>query len=164
MPCIDKAKEIFVSACLYSEVARYLNQSSRSQFLIPSQVIAALSLELYFKSLYYLEKGTDFKIHDRYSHDFAALFMALTEDARNAIETSFRQSISARNMDAIRQLETFGRMKISLEFAEILKTWSKVFTDVRYLYEEKAHKTMVLFPELEHAVVMRILVIKPEWK
>jgi hypothetical protein len=160
----DKAKEIFDAARLYSEVAKFVNGSGKQPFLMPSQVVAALSLELYFKCLYYLENGIDFKVNDRYSHDFALLFQALTEDARKAIETAFGQSMSARNMGDIKQLEEFGKIKVDIRFEETLKTWSKVFTEVRYLYEAKAHKNMVFFPEMEHAVVTRILKVKPEWK
>ena len=117
MQSIDKAKEIFDAARLYSEVAKFVN--GRQQFLMPSQVVAALSLELYFKCLYYLENGTDFKVNDRYSHDFALLFKALTIDAKREIEAAFGRTMGARNMEDIKRLEEFGKMKIGLDFETI---------------------------------------------
>ena len=115
-----------------------------------------MSLELYFKSLFYHEKGTDFKINGRYSHDFYSLFKELNEESRKEIKDHFDSLIKNRDMTDIRMMEKIGKLKISLDFDEMLKSWSTIFTNVRYLYEEKAKKTMVFFPELEAAIVARI--------
>jgi hypothetical protein len=159
----ERSREMLHTARLYSEVAKYVNKSENPAYLIPSQVIAALALELYFKTLYHIENGTDFKINNRHSHNFVALFQALTDDARSEIEAAFNQALRTRNMNDIRQIEAFGRLSVSTEFAEILKTWSEVFTEVRYLYEEKSHKNMVFFPEVEGAVAARIRKVRPDW-
>ena len=152
----NKSESIYSAGQLYSQVATFLNQSGNNSFLIPSQVIAALSLELYFKSLFYHEKGTDFKINGRYSHDFYSLFKELNEESRKEIKDHFDSLIKNRDMTDIRMMEKIGKLKISLDFDEMLKSWSTIFTNVRYLYEEKAKKTMVFFPELEAAIVARI--------
>lgn len=151
-----KSKDIYSAGQLYSQVARYLNESGNNSFLIPSQVIAALSLELHFKSLFYLEKGADFKINGKYSHNFYSLFKELNDESRQEIKDHFDTLIKNRDMKDIRMMEKTGKIKISLDFDDTLESWSTIFTDVRYLYEEKAKKTMVFFPELEAAVVARI--------
>ena len=107
-----KARQILDAARLYSQVAKFVNGSGRQQFLMPSQVVAALSLELYFKCLFFMENDADFKVNGRHSHDFALLFEALTEEARKDIETAFQERMSVRKMDDIMRLEEFGNMKI----------------------------------------------------
>jgi hypothetical protein len=164
MAATERPREMLHTARTYSEVAKYVNKSGKSAYLIPSQVIAALALELYFKTLYYIENEADFKINNRHSHDFATLFKALTDDAQSEIEATFNQALVTRNMEDIRQVEAFGKLSVSTEFAENLKTWSEVFTEVRYLYEEKSRKNMVFFPEMERAVAARNRKVRPDWE
>jgi hypothetical protein len=152
----DKSIDIFNNAQIYSKIATYINSPEHPSFLIPSQVIAALSLELYFKSLFYLEKKEDFKIKGRYSHDFCSLYNKLSNDSKEEIKNNFDIAIKNRDMKDVKKLEELTKTKISLDFCENLKIWSTIFTEVRYLYEEKAQKNMMFFPEFKNAVVARI--------
>jgi len=152
----NKSIDIYNNAQTYSKIAKYVNQSGDRSFLIPSQVIAALSLELHFKSLFYLETESDFKINGRYSHDFYFLFKELSDESKKEIKCDFETAIKNRNMNDVKLMEKQIHTKISLGFFDNLKIWSTIFTEVRYLYEEKAKQSMMFFPEFEQAIVARI--------
>ena len=57
----SRARSIFGHAQVYERAARLLNTAGTSDpaMLLPSMVNAALSLELYFKSLYVLDRGAE---------------------------------------------------------------------------------------------------------
>src|SRR5207253_2028335 len=81
----ERARSVFRSAEMYSRAAVLLNTSGNPTILLPSIVNAALSLELYFKSLYLLEHGADFKPRGRHSHDFHALYIELSASTRERL-------------------------------------------------------------------------------
>ena len=60
----SRARSIFDHAQVYERAARLLNTAGTSDpaMLLPSMVNAALSLELYFKSLYVIDRGAEFKV------------------------------------------------------------------------------------------------------
>jgi hypothetical protein len=120
---ISYVRAILNNANNYSHIAKYINQSGISSFLIPSQVIAALSLELFFKTLFFIENSTDFKINGRYSHDFFALFQELSNESRVRIQSNFEEAIKNRGMQDINLMEKIGSLKVNLDFSENLKIW-----------------------------------------
>ena len=78
----DKIKEIAQAAKIYSDAAFLLNQSVKLgqddlKALFPSQVLAALSLELYLKTIYSIEKGSG-----KFSHNLESIFGELEESTK----------------------------------------------------------------------------------
>jgi hypothetical protein len=150
-------------ATLYSKSAYLLNRNEDMTLLIPSQVNAALALELYFKSLYYLEYGKDFKINGHHSHDFYALFNSLKENIKAYMRSGFQQLIQSREMSDIKKLEEYSKVSIPLDLEGNLKQWSNVFVKVRYMYDNKgAVGSMVFFPEIEKILIAVIQRTKSE--
>lgn len=161
----DRAKSIFLTASAYSKAAKHINAavSYDPSLLLPSQIIAALALELYFKSLYFIVKKMDFKINSRHSHDFNALFKELPEDLRKKLENSFHELMTDRDMKDVHAIEAASEVKIPLDLAGNLTSWSDVFMKVRYIYDRTtAGKSMMFFPEFEQAVTNIIFGIRPE--
>lgn len=167
---LDKPKQILFAARIYSNSAYLLNSSVNLKQddlynLFPSQVIAGLTLELYLKCIYYMEKTEDFKLNDRQSHDFYSLFNALQETTKELIITKYNSIIEVRNMSDIINLESAINQKIDVSFPSMLKDWSNVFVKARYFYESKTgHKPMVLFPELEDSLIFCIESKRPDLK
>jgi hypothetical protein len=163
----DRAKSIFKTACAYSNSAQHLNriassQEDMSQF-IPSQVIAALALELHFKSLYFIENKKDFKINGNYSHDFHALFERLSPDIKDTLKTEFQSTMALRNMNDVSIFKSEFGIEVSLDLTDNLQSWSDVFTKIRYIYDKpNKNKSMMFFPEIEQAVKKTILSLRPD--
>jgi hypothetical protein len=163
----DRAKAIFLTAGTYSKAARHINaavQNDPSQ-LLPSQVIAALALELYFKSLYFIEKNRDFRIDGRHSHDFNALFEELSEDSRSNLERCFQTLMQARDMQDVQAIESASKVRVPCDLAGNLECWSDVFTKVRYIHDKPNEaKSMMFFPEIEQAVKNVLFDIRPDFQ
>jgi RNAse (barnase) inhibitor barstar len=163
----DRAKSIFQTACTYSNSAQHLNRiassgEDMSQF-IPSQVIAALALELYFKSLYFIKNKEDFRINGKYSHNFHALVERLSPDIKNTLEIEFQSLMTLRNMNDVSIFKSEFGIDISLDLAENLQSWSDVFTKVRYVYDKpNENKSMMFFTEIEQAVKKTIFSLRPD--
>jgi hypothetical protein len=161
----DRAKAIFQTADAYSRSAILINSvvnNDPSQFL-PSQVNAALALELYFKTLYYIEKQSDFKVKNKHSHDFHALFNELPVVIQAQLDCDFQAIMNGRDMRDADTLETKSKVKVPRDLAGNLKAWSEVFTKVRYAYDERSQGTsMMFFPEIERAVRNAICRLRPD--
>jgi hypothetical protein len=160
----DRAHSIFRNACVYSKAARFLNCGPDLSLILPSQVIAALSLELLFKALFFIETGTDFKIDGRHSHDFHNLYKRLDNSLRDKLKSRFDQSIKERAMNDVRAMERRLRRSISLDFDDNLKQWSEIFVEARYPYDLGGGTQMMFFPEIEDAILSTIYEMNPEWK
>lgn len=163
----DRAKSIFLTAGLYSKAARLMNGASGSDpsLLIPSQVNAALALELYFKSLYFIEKDCDFKVNERHSHDFHALFNALSSESKNMLIEKFQAAISSRDMSDVATIEREAKVEVPRDLEGNLQSWSGVFTKVRYVYDKpKQSVSMMFFPEIEEALRDAIISLRPEFR
>ena len=165
------ARSIFGNAQVYDRAARLLNTAGASDpaMLLPSIVNAALSLELYFKSLYALDRGAEFKVKGRHSHDFAALFEELHEPTKQHLLTKFNTAISARATDDIRMIESTLKMVVPRDLKTNLIQWASFFTDLRYAdyFIEKnkgVQKTMMFFPEIRDSVYNTIIERESTWK
>lgn len=158
----DRAHSIYVYACTYAKAAKLLNQS---ELFLPSMVNAALALELYFKSFYYLEYGKDFKINDRHSHDFFCLFEELRDTVKRDIESDFDQIMKNRDMRDVEQIEMVSKVVIPRGIMENVEVWSTVFVKVRYMYDNmEKPRSMMFFPEIEEVIRNAIYKRKPEWR
>ncbi|OOF10251.1 MULTISPECIES: hypothetical protein [unclassified Salinivibrio] len=163
----DRAKSIFSSAGMYSKAAHLMNEGSRGDpsLLIPSQVNAALALELYFKSLYLIEKGSDFKVGGRHSHDFHALFSDLSRQSKEKLLYQFQSAISSRDMSDVVTMERETKVEIPRDLEGNLQSWSGVFTKVRYVYDKPKHAvSMMFFPEIEQAVRDTVINLRPDFR
>lgn len=161
---IDKISEIAHAAKIYSDAAYLLNQSVKLdqddlKSLFPSQVLAALSLELYIKTIYFIEKS-----NSKFSHNLEGMFNEFEESTRIFIINKYNELMKKRDMKDIENLGNALNMHIDTSFVSMLKIWSEVFVNTRYFYENKiANKPMVLFPELESSLVSFILEKRPDF-
>ena len=133
----SRARSMFDHAQVYERAARLLNASGASDpaMLLPSMVNAALSLELYCKALHILDRGNEFKVKGRHSHDFAALFENLTEQTKQSLLSQFSTELSVRNNTDIRALEESMNIVVSKDLKTNLSHWASVFVDVRYAFD-----------------------------
>ena len=131
----DRARSIFLTASVYSKAARYINSASENDpsLLMPSQVNAALALELYFKSLYFIEQNSDFKVNGKHSHDFHALFNRLSQNIIDQLAHEFQEIIADRDMSDVDKIESACNVNVPRDLEGNLQSWSGVFTKVRYI-------------------------------
>lgn len=160
----EKAHSVFKTAQLYAQAAGHLNGVFPSM-IIPSTVIAALSLELSFKALYLLEFQREFKVNSKPSHDFFQLFNELPQDTRNELVRAFDARIAIRDKSDLRIFEQEG-VRVPLDLPSNLEQWSGVFTKLRYVHEfvEKSagkRTYWVFFPEI-HTVLTQANVRRGE--
>ena len=166
---LERAKSIYDAASVYSRAAYLLStQGGMSledhSLLLPSVVNAALSLELYFKSLYLIEIKEDFKVNNKHSHDFQLLYTKLSAPIRREIEAEFSKQIKKRDMQSIKQLEILSGMQTKLDLQSNIKDWSCVFVKMRYFFDKNAPPcNMSFFPEIEKALQNTIKRLKPDW-
>ena len=71
------------------------------------QVNAALALELYFKSLYFIEQNSDFKVNGKNPHNFHALFNRLSQNVSDQLTHEFQEIIAARDMSDVDKIDDF---------------------------------------------------------
>ena len=165
----ERAKTIYKAARLYSRASFVLDQqavkSEMERYLVlPSLVNAALSLELYFKSLYLLEYSRDFKVKNKHSHDFHLLYGELSKSIKQEIETEYNRNIKDADLTGIKQLELITGSPIKLDLPSILKNWSGVFVRIRYFFDKNDNRlSMIFFPEIEKALVHIIKRQNPDW-
>lgn len=164
---IDRAKDIFRAAETYSKSAGYLNSfinQDHDQFL-PSQVIAALALELYFKALYYIEFCKDFKVNGRHSHDIHELFNGLSEKSKDMLTRSFKSQIMGQDMRDVEAIESESNVNIPRDLSGNLRCWSEIFTKVRYMHDRASEeRVMMFFPEIEKSVRSVVFAYRPDLK
>lgn len=167
----SRARSIFGNAQVYDRAASLLNTAGANDpaMLLPSIVNAALSLELYFKSLYILDRSAEFKVKGRHSHDFSALFKELHEPTKQHLLTKFNASISARATDDIRIIESTLKMAVPIDLETNLIQWASLFTDLRYadyfiVKNKGVQKTMMFFPEIRDSVYNTIIECESTWK
>ncbi len=164
----DRGKAIYINARRYAKASYALNSaSSQSQdidLLLPSLVNGALALELYFKSLFYLERSADFVIAGRHSHNFACLFDELMISTQKEIDKYFADLMKRRSMVDVEKIEKASAMVVPRDLKGNLKAWSEVFLKVRYIYDVPGkHLPMMFFPEIEKSVLQAIYQRQPEW-
>lgn len=163
----DRANDIFKTAEIYSKSAKYLNSvaSHDHSQMLPSQVVAALSLELYFKALYYAENCEDFKVNRKHSHDFHKLFQSLTDSSRNALAQSFESQILTRDMRDIEAVEAASGVSVPRDLIGNLEAWSNIFVQVRYIHDRgPTGRSMMFFLEIEMSVRSVIINLRPEFQ
>jgi hypothetical protein len=166
-----RAQSIFGNAQVYERAARLLNNAGTNDhaMLLPSSVNAALSLELYFKSLYILDHGADFKVNGKHSHHFAILFEELNEPTKQKLLDKFNTALSTRNNNDILTYQSSFNMVVPKDLKTNLVQWANVFVDLRYAHEftEKnkgKQKTMMFFPEIRDSIYNTIIDREPAWK
>ena len=160
----SRAQAIFDHAQVYERAARLLNMAGVSDpaLLLPSMVNAALSLELYFKALYVLDHGVEFKVNGRHSHDFVALFERLHEKTKEHLLARFNTALSARDATDIDMLERSMKVVVPRDLQTNLAEWASIFVDLRYAYDfidkhKGNQRTMMFFPEIRDAVHSAII-------
>ena len=153
------AKSIFKNAQIYEKAAWVIQSATMHEMalLLPRNVNAALSLELYFKSLNILEHGIEFKINNKHSHHFAQLFQELKEVTKRSLNERFEQAIFEMDPNEFLPLETAIGGVIPKDLKSNLVVWASVFTDLRYLHtfteKNKNQKfTMAFFPQIANSV------------
>lgn len=158
----EKQKEILGAAEIYSNAAFQLNvplQEGENLYkLFPSQMLAGLALELYLKSIYFMEKNIDFKKNGRFSHNLEDIYEELEESSKEIIVSKYYQLIKDRDMTDIRNLEKAMNIPIDTSFPSMLKNWNGIFVYARYFYEgTKDCRLMLLYPEIRDSLISLIL-------
>lgn len=161
----DPALSRYQYAITYAKAARIINNHAGSEprLLLPSLVCGALSLELFFKSLYYALNGRDFFENGRHTHDFSKIFDALDAGIKDRLNDEFQSALAHRDMADVVRLRQFG-ISIGHELKNVLEHWSEVFVKFRYAYDPPNSAIHAIFyPELEGALVNVIRQLRSEW-
>lgn len=169
MEIYDKSHKIFLNACMYANASQFLFNNGLSlqnpEFFTPAIVNEALALELYFKSIYYLEKNKDFMIKGYHSHDFYKLFKELNPETKKDIKNYFKDALTQSRRDQIKEIKSKIGASVSFDLETNLESWSHVFIKVRYIYHYTLRNlSMTFFEEIEKAVLRHIYNVRPEWK
>ncbi len=169
MEIYDKSHKIFRIACMYADASQFLFNKGLSlqnpEFFITAIVNEALALELYFKSIYYLDKNKDFMIKGNYSHDFYKLFKELNPETKRDIKCYFKDALTQQKLNQIKEIESKTGVSIPFDLETNLKSWSQVYVKVRYIYENNLDNlSMTFFEEIEKAVLRHTYNVRPEWE
>ena len=164
----DRAKAIFKNARRYADASQFLFNNGLSlpnpEFFLPALVNEALALELYLKTIYYLETNKDFTVKGRFSHDFYELFKKLTPITKENLTTYFNDSLSDSRLDQIKDIKNKTNISIPCDLESNLENWSKVFVNIRYLYDnDLSGLKLSFFREIEEAALQTIYKFKPLW-
>ena len=159
------AHGLFQTGEMYSDAAVLLNTNVR---MTPGIVVGALALELYFKALYILDKGQEFKIDGRHSHDFLAIFDQLQSKTRVQLIAEFDAEVKRADLSFIKTVKNEVNVVVSLDLRQNVDQWHDVFVKVRYLHEfNKAAKGTkrywAFFSEMERAIKKVCFEKEPEW-
>lgn len=164
------ALSIFRNAQVYERASRVLNAAGAQDFslLLPGNVNAALSLELYFKSLNILEHGVEFKIKGKHSHHFGQLFQELGDATKISLNERFKAAVSRIDPNEIPRLESAIGGVIPKDLKTNLVEWAALFTDLRYAHSfiEKykgKRVAMAFYSQIVESVVGHILEREPGW-
>lgn len=163
------AKNIFGNAEVYMRSSKALLNASQADVALslPSNVLASLSLELYFKSLNILEHGVEFKVNNKHSHHFAQLFGQLKDETKQDLCERFKEAKARMDPNRIPYLETFVGV-IPKDLKSNLVQWQSIFVDLRYahsfvdMYRGK-RVVMEFYPQIVESVRGAILAREPEW-
>lgn len=164
----DRAKAIFKNARRYAEASQFLFDNGFSlpnpEFFIPAIVYEVLALELYFKTIYYFDKNKDFKINGKHSHDFYELFKQLSSNIKDDLIKHFKDSLNSPRLEQMKDIKNKTNVTISLDFKNNLKNWSKVFVDIRYIYDrDQSGLKLSFFSEIEKALLQIIYKFQSSW-
>lgn len=161
----EYGKLMYQSAEVYSKAAKYLNSIGAQDMamLLPSQVNASLSLELFFKSLYCFVYNKEFKINNKHSHDFHSLFLELPDNLQNLMNNEFKTLLTKRDMNDVENMEFHSKIKVPKELIPNLENWSSVFVKIRYFFDKPKNSiVMMFFPEIENIIKKAIIEVKPK--
>jgi len=169
----NDGKKKFDHARTFSNAAYVLNRgvpdaphNMQMDLVFPQSVCAALALELYFKTLYLLEKGVDFKNNKgKSSHDFHSLFGSLDKKTRDMVSFTFDKLIRQQDLSYVKNFENASSCSIPRDLVGNLLAWKDVFVKLRYIhdYSLKGLHTF-FFPEIENSVLVPIFLMRPEWR
>jgi hypothetical protein len=166
----DLARLIFGHAQVYEKACRVLNAAGAQEpsLLLPSSVNAALSLELYFKSLNIIEHGVEFKIKGRHSHHFGQLFQELSDETKTNLNERFKVAVSNMDPNEIAHLESAIGGVIPKDLKSNLIEWAAIFTELRYaqsfIEKNKGKRVaMAFYPQIVESVFGHITEREPSW-
>lgn len=164
------ALAIFKNAQVYERASYVLNAAGSQDLalLLPSKVNAALSLELYFKSLKIIEHGVEFKIKGKHSHHFGQLFQELSETTKDSLNERFKAAVSRMDPNEIPRLESAIGGVIPKDLKTNLVEWAALFTDLRYghsfIEKYKGKRVaMAFYSQIVESVVGHIYEREPGW-
>jgi hypothetical protein len=164
-------RKILNNARLYSSAAWILSRNSSGLGgqercnLIPSQVMAAFSLELYFKALFYILNGKDFRSNNRRSHDISKIFNSLEYSLQQKMINDFDLILRSEKLPNSWHLKKEVKRAIPLNLESNLKVRSKILTRFRHPYEVENENNLLQIwfsREIEDVVKKTIFEIKPE--
>lgn len=166
-----QAESYFQSAfILFFHATQFFCQ--HSQFLFPSFVCEAFSLELFLKALILVE-GSEYKP----THDLEKLFNQLSTESKTIIKSQTELRFAQMNVQRIRVQQYMEQTKgvpltqaetiQPLDFDSALHSSRAAFEAIRYI-----HETPTGDPErinwtgqpILHATRERILALKPAWR
>lgn len=172
----ELSRDMFSKARSYSMACYTLNRAvvSHQSLFLPSCVLAAFALELYFKTLYLITK----KQEPKYSHNFHNLFKQLEQQEKDKLNNSFKSIMSAeskkesiihyqKTQEVVRKDNPNIVAPTYDVLEEQLEAWSPVFAEVRYPISGSKNTNgyhMFFFQEIEEAVLSLIYELKPDWK
>lgn len=166
-----KCLEMLKTAEGYSKSALILSGTRERDVLMPSTIMAAFSLEIHFKCLYFALCRTDFKLKDRnggerHSHDFLKIFDDLDVKIKSRMEVSFKSALVDRDRIQQKDFERISGKKISTGLRDTIAAWSDVFEKWRYHYDMSnggyAFKTTLFFQAIEFAIRDALFTALPE--
>lgn len=155
------AKDVYRTATQYYAASIAINEKLSETnnvgiYIAPWITNCALSIELYLKSLYLMDRGKKAPG----THDLAKLFRALNEENRIVIKLFYDQFVGM-DQTVQKMKSQFPETEIDLDV--VLKQINKAFVSWRYNHEGN----FTSFPTggpLVQALKTRIEMINPDWK
>ena len=154
-------RKMYDNARLYSSAAWILGRNSsrlseqERYRLVPSQILAALALEQYFRSLYFALNGRDFQAAGRESYGIFQIFDSFDSTLKQQMEADFRTQLRRKKL----------KKGTPRDLEENLKAWSEMlapFRDPSATNPDTRLLQIWFFREIENVVINRLREIKPE--
>ena len=164
-------RKILNNAMLYSSAAWILGRNSSGLGYqercnrIPSQVMAAFSLELYFKALFYILNGEDFRSNNRRSHNISKIFNSLENSLQQKMESDFDLILQRNKLPDSWPLKKKIKNSIPRDLKSNLKARNKILNSFRHPYDLENENDLLQIwfsREIEEVVKDTIFEIRPE--
>ena len=119
-----------------------------------SAIYAALAIDYYLKTLYYLQHKKEYRDYGKTPHDFSSLYNELKHNTKKDLEHRFAACLATQGT---------GTFPLPRDLATTLKHWTDVFARLRAQPGRFDGNNLCFFHEMEEVFKTRILKEHPEW-
>lgn len=153
--------KLFDNARAYSKAATLMNAKAAAKcnavFTHVSQssaIYAALAIDYYLKTLYYLQHKKEYRDYGKTPHDFSSIYNELKHKTKKDLENRFAARIAMQGRETA---------PLPQDLKTTLKHWTDAFARLRVQPGRFNGNSLYFFQEMEEVFKTQILNEHPEW-